>query len=82
MLTTLEIPDHILKQAKYEAVRKGVSLKIILAKVLETGLAEPGTKSRAKEVEKALGRLRKLGEVVWNGPPEMSPWDDEPRRKA
>ena len=39
MLTTLEIPDHILKHAKRRAVEEGRSLKEIVAQTLSAELA-------------------------------------------
>ena len=40
MLTTLEIPAHILKHAKRRAVEEGRSLKDVVAQTLTTELAE------------------------------------------
>ena len=39
MLTTLEIPDHILKHAKRRAVEEGRSLKDVVAQTLAAELA-------------------------------------------
>ena len=82
MLTTLEIPDHILKQAKYRAMAAGLPLKTVVAKALQSGLAEPAAKSRVNQVQLALKKLRNLGRVRWIGPPEMSPWEDESARNS
>lgn len=41
MLTTLEIPDHILKHAKRRAVEEGCSLREIVTQTLAAELAAP-----------------------------------------
>lgn len=41
MLTTLEIPDHILKHARRRAVEEGRSLRAVVTEALEAQLTAP-----------------------------------------
>jgi hypothetical protein len=42
MKTTLIIPDHIVRELKRRAARRGETLSAVVAEVLRRGLGEPG----------------------------------------
>lgn len=45
MRTTLDLPDALLRSAKIEAVRRGTSLRELVARAVERELTDPSTPS-------------------------------------
>ena len=64
MRTTLDLPDSLFKKAKLQAVHEGASLKDIVTRALERGLAlgfeteDNARKSRAKRLFASLDKAR------------------------
>ncbi|MBC8326018.1 MAG: hypothetical protein H8E27_10375 [Verrucomicrobia subdivision 3 bacterium] len=78
MRTTLDIPDRVMKMAKMMAVEEGVPLKTIVARALETEVSQPMDPNRLEKVRRALEGLRSISSgIQWNGPPEMSFWEED-----
>jgi len=59
MRTTLELPDDLARRAKMDAVRRGVSLKQVVAEALEKQLDSGSPKTTTGSIEYPLIRSRK-----------------------
>ncbi|HIG80486.1 MAG TPA: hypothetical protein EYQ62_02315 [Verrucomicrobiales bacterium] len=78
MRTTVDIPDKVMKQAKIMAIQEGVPLKAIVARALKKEVTQPMDPDRPEKVRIALEEIRNISHgVQWNGPPEMSFWEDD-----
>ena len=71
MRTTIELPDHILKQAKIKAVEEGISLKKLFIRALERELhsadsidSSEQTSSGLKTSFRSSLKTGKIGEIT------------------
>ena len=78
MRTTLDIPDNVMKKAKIMAIQEGVALKVIVTRALKKEVTQPTDPDRPEKVWRALEEIRNISNgVQWNGPPEMSFWEED-----
>ena len=54
MRTTIDVPDHLLRQAKATAALRGIKLKDLFAMFLERGLKEDSGIGEAKPITRTL----------------------------
>ncbi len=60
MRTTIDIPDHLLKKAKLQAVKEGISLKELFTRSLERELAELDSPLTPWNILKGMGSSEDL----------------------
>jgi len=64
MRTTLDLPDHLFKEAKSKAARRGVPLKVLMIEALEKELRAPESQSvRPRRLRAPLIRSRRPGHL-------------------
>jgi len=61
MRTTIDIPDHIMKQAKFKAVEEGISLKELFIKALSKELYQPEGEDPSSGGKAPWEKLRGMG---------------------